>query len=164
MIGNHAERKFGRTRRLTGFARLALGLGVSLSGAFTFLAVGGGIQPAGAYERPGSPCVAGFVDVSPDSSTSIMVALPSPGCTAGDYRFSIWSTSSDVTGPTTTSTLIASTTSAPWVLPFVPSESPTCFFQVDFGEVHPHIGPNGALRQYRPLSALMGVIPGCNPT
>ena len=46
-----------------------------------------------------------------------------------------------------------------WVLPFLASESPTCFFQVDFGMK----SPNANGKAYCPLSSLMGEIPGCVP-
>jgi hypothetical protein len=142
---------------------LALSVGVSLSGAVAFFAAGGGIEAASAYVAPG-PCTAGFVDMHPDSSQSVIEALPTSGCSpTGQYRFSVWSTQSDVYATSAPQKMLFFTTSAPWVLPFLPAESPTCYFQVDFGVLDPHPGPGGAIWQYRPLASLMGVIPGCTP-
>jgi hypothetical protein len=136
---------------------------VALSGTFAFLLAGGGVGSAFAYVRPGG-CTAGFVDESPDSASSLIEALPTTLCTAtGQYRFSIWSTQSDVYATSAPQTLITSITSpdanGQWLLPFVPSESPTCFFQVDFGMK----SSNAHGKAYYPLGSLMGEIPGCVP-
>jgi hypothetical protein len=143
--------------------RFALGMVVALSGGFAFILAGGGIQAASAYVRPGG-CSAGFVDEHPDAAQAVIEALPTTLCTdQGQYRFSIWATQSDVYATSFPQHLIAAITSpdanGQWVLPFVSSESPTCFFQVDFGMKSPNVKG----KAYYPLSSLMGEIPGCVP-
>ena len=136
---------------------------MALSGGFAFVLAGGGIQAASAYVRPGG-CSAGFVDEQPVTGQAVIEALPTTLCTdVGQYRFSIWATQSDVYATSFPQTMIASTTSpnasGQWVLPFLASESPTCFFQVDFGMKT----SNAHGKAYYPLSSLMGEIPGCVP-
>jgi hypothetical protein len=134
--------------------------------------VGGGIQAASAYVAPG-PCTAGFVDEHPDTSSSVIYALPTPGCATTGYtfRFSLWSTQSDVYATSFPQTMLQDQVSTNpagpqpggWTLSFTNTEDPTCYFQVDFGYLHPRKGPGGSTWQYTTLGALMGVIPGCTP-
>jgi hypothetical protein len=160
MSGNLGESKGNGGRGRARLVRLGLGAVAACSGALAFFAVGG-VETAGAYVAPGT-CTAGFVDMNPGTPQAQIVAIPTSGCSAtGQYRFSIWSTTSDIYSPSAPQHMLASTTSAPWVLPFGPTESPTCYYQVDFGVLDPHMGTNGEWSQYRPLASFMGVIPGC---
>ena len=163
MTGNPEESK-SRGRRSRAL-RLALGIGVSLSGALAYFAAGG-IQAASAYVAPG-PCTAGFSDIMPDGPMAQIVAFPTSGCSpTGQYRFSIWSTQQNYFIKGAPQTMIASMTGgsdAPWSIEFNPTESPTCYFQVDFGVLQPRTGPGGHTWQYTPLSSFTGEIPGCTP-